>query len=141
MSYYILTEKNQLKTSLVEHTRIELVCFSPCKGDDHSMQSRAPNMIVIKLNLIRLIERSIKFYVSKSLISGKRMAMLRGLEPLTFGETVRHSSQLNYSTINGQRKGDRTPTFYLERVVTIPICLCADGYQSENYSLVVGHNS
>lgn len=53
------------------------------------------------------------------------MAMLRGLEPLTFGETVRHSSQLNYSTINGQRKGDRTPTFYLERVVTIPICLCA----------------
>ena len=36
-----LIKKNQ-ETSLVEHTRIELVCFSPCKGDDHSMQSRAP---------------------------------------------------------------------------------------------------
>ena len=42
------------------------------------------------------------------------MAMLRGLEPLTFGETVRHSSQLNYSTIfigKASRKPVRLPPY------------------------------
>ena len=54
LSKFIVAEIVFYKLHLmVEHMRIELICFSPCNGDDHSMQSRAPDMMVIKLNLMQ----------------------------------------------------------------------------------------